>query len=158
MSYIIDNLYLSSVFEVKSYNLYEKSSLIVNAANEVLHNSPHDCTILNLNWYDTPSQDINKGNLLFKIIDFMDMFLSDNKIVVVNCYAGISRSTTIVLAYLIYKFKWSLEESLSYVRNKRHIINPNEGFMRQLKNIETSLKNHNIKCLETYIKCPPINF
>jgi protein-tyrosine phosphatase len=55
--------------------------------------------------------------------------------------AGISRSVTIVTAYLIKKFKYSLEEVLHIMQRKRSKVipslkqvNPNRGFVEQLRN------------------------
>ena len=54
--------------------------------------------------------------------------------------AGISRSVTIVTAYLIKKFKYSLEEVLHIMQRKRNKVrpqdiqvNPNRGFVEQLR-------------------------
>ena len=45
---------------------------------------------------------------------------------------GISRSTTVVLAYLIATTKMTPREALAAVRSKRTIVRPNRGFMSQL--------------------------
>ena len=46
---------------------------------------------------------------------------------------GISRSTTVVLAYLIATTKMTPREALAAVRSKRTIVRPNRGFMSQLE-------------------------
>ncbi|CAL8080718.1 unnamed protein product [Orchesella dallaii] len=53
--------------------------------------------------------------------------------VLVHCYYGVSRSATIVLAYLMHKYNISLEEALERVKSKREAIGPNHGFISQLK-------------------------
>ncbi|VDD75787.1 unnamed protein product [Mesocestoides corti] len=50
----------------------------------------------------------------------------------VHCMAGISRSATIVLAYLIKHQKMSLADAYHHVRGIRPCIQPNLGFWRQL--------------------------
>ena len=63
---------------------------------------------------------------------FIDKALSDKKSkVFVHCMAGISRSVTIVVAYLMNEMTY--REALAYVRSKRSIANPNPGFIRQLQ-------------------------
>ena len=47
-----------------------------------------------------------------------------------------SRSATLVLAYLMKSRKWSLAEALSSVKANRPCICPNEGFMDQLRLFE----------------------
>jgi Dual specificity phosphatase, catalytic domain len=46
---------------------------------------------------------------------------------------GISRSTTVVIAYLIATTKMTPHEALASVRSKRTIVRPNRGFMSQLQ-------------------------
>jgi dual specificity MAP kinase phosphatase len=46
---------------------------------------------------------------------------------------GISRSTTVVMAYLIATTKMTPREALATVRSKRTIVCPNRGFMSQLQ-------------------------
>lgn len=53
--------------------------------------------------------------------------------VFVHCAAGISRSATIVLAYLLFKNKqWTPTRAYEFLRSKRPIVHPNEGFQTQL--------------------------
>lgn len=58
--------------------------------------------------------------------------------VLVHCRAGISRSATLVLAFLMLKKNLSVQEALRTVRSKRAII-PNDGFLRQLCELDDRL-------------------
>ena len=66
--------------------------------------------------------------------------LAENKNVIVHCAAGISRSSSLVIAYLMIENRWLYEEAYNYVKSKRSIINPNIGFVKQLKALEYRLK------------------
>lgn len=59
--------------------------------------------------------------------------------VLVHCYAGRSRSATIVIAYLMYSGA-SFKESLALLKNCRPIIQPNSGFLRELENYQPMTK------------------
>lgn len=50
--------------------------------------------------------------------------------VLVHCFAGVSRSATMTIAYLMKEHKLTFYESMSFVRKKRSIIFPNIGFQR----------------------------
>ena len=39
----------------------------------------------------------------------------------IHCYAGISRSGMVVVAYLMYKNKWTRDEALAYVREQPQV-------------------------------------
>ena len=49
-----------------------------------------------------------------------------------HCFGGISRSATIVIAYMMKKEMMNLEEAFNYVKERRDIINPNDGFIKKL--------------------------
>jgi protein-tyrosine phosphatase len=53
----------------------------------------------------------------------------------VHCAAGVSRSPTIVLAYLIVEEKMTLREAFDLVAARRFVL-PNEGFMGRLMELE----------------------
>ena len=53
--------------------------------------------------------------------------------VLVHCVQGISRSATVVIAYLMYvNPDWSLEHTVQYVKARRSIVNPHTGFLSKL--------------------------
>lgn len=53
--------------------------------------------------------------------------------VLVHCYAGVSRSATLVAAYLMARYGWSDGLALAYIRSIRPRVNPNRGFLRMLR-------------------------
>lgn len=57
-------------------------------------------------------------------------------VVLVHCMAGMSRSATIVCAYLLATTSMNTQEAISFVRSKRPIIQPNYGFEKQLRSWE----------------------
>lgn len=59
--------------------------------------------------------------------------------VLVHCRAGVSRSVTICLAYLMFTAKIRLEAAFEHVRSKRSMISPSLNFMRQLEQFEKEL-------------------
>jgi len=54
-------------------------------------------------------------------------------VTLVHCFAGISRSPTIVIAYLMKEKKMTFAEAFEYCKSKRPIIDPNSGFVEQLQ-------------------------
>jgi len=64
---------------------------------------------------------------------FIENAISRGGNVLVHCYAGISRSTTIVVGFMMYKYGTSLQATFDIVKSKRTIIFPNYGFILQLK-------------------------
>lgn len=56
--------------------------------------------------------------------------------VIVHCHFGVSRSATITIAFIMEKYKMTFEDAYEYVRDRRKFINPNPGFITQLKEYE----------------------
>jgi hypothetical protein len=52
---------------------------------------------------------------------------------------GISRSSSITIATMMWLKKWTLAESLYYVAGRRPYVRPNTGFMNQLGQWEMKL-------------------
>jgi hypothetical protein len=71
--------------------------------------------------------------------DFIDSVHKINGRILVHCFAGISRSATIVISYLMKTKLISTEKSIALVKNIRSTINPNFGFYCALKNFEKEL-------------------
>ncbi|XP_028312820.1 dual specificity protein phosphatase 26-like [Gouania willdenowi] len=58
--------------------------------------------------------------------------------VLVHCQVGVSRSATLVLAYLMLKQNLTLVEAICAVKQNRGVI-PNRGFIRQLITLDQQL-------------------
>ncbi len=56
-------------------------------------------------------------------------FISGGEVVFVHCHAGVSRSASIVISYLMKKYKKPFEEMKTLVKSKRPKIHPNSGFI-----------------------------
>lgn len=68
---------------------------------------------------------------------FIDNAVNKNENILVHCHLGVSRASTTVIHYLMKKWNKSFDEVFSYVKGKRPIINPNPGFRKQLKSVES---------------------
>ena len=80
---------------------------------------------------DTPKEEIVEYvHACNKIIE--DGLLNNKKILV-HCLMGLSRSPSIIVAYLMKKNSWSFDEAVKFVNSKRtHPININFGFTHKL--------------------------
>ncbi|XP_050671106.1 dual specificity protein phosphatase 13-like isoform X2 [Leptidea sinapis] len=86
---------------------------------------------------DMPSTDISR---YFHIAaNFIDDGLSRGGRVLVHCFMGVSRSATCALAFLMIKRGMTFTEAVALVRSRRD-IHPNEGFVRQLQDLDRELR------------------
>ena len=60
--------------------------------------------------------------------------------VLIHCAAGISRSATITIAYLMKSRNMKYDDAFNFVRSRRDVIYPNQGFVNALKQFEKELE------------------
>lgn len=75
--------------------------------------------------------------LAAECVPFINDCIKCNSNVLVHCNAGVSRSSAIVIGYLIFVKKYSYSEAYDIVKNVRNCIKPNSGFEKQLKMLVT---------------------
>ena len=51
----------------------------------------------------------------------------------IHCMAGVSRSASLVIFYIMKEKKWDYDKSFEFVQKIRTFINPNSDFVNQLK-------------------------
>lgn len=77
-----------------------------------------------------------------------DCFLSTDGVkarggrVLIHCHAGISRSATVCMAYIMKSLGYNLRSAYDYVKNRRSCVSPNLHFMGQLLEYEKRLGHH----------------
>uniref|UniRef100_A0A8C7Y6N3 Dual specificity protein phosphatase n=1 Tax=Oryzias sinensis TaxID=183150 RepID=A0A8C7Y6N3_9TELE len=89
-----------------------------------------------------PVEDNHKEDIscwFLEAIEFIDSVRDSSGRVLVHCQAGISRSATICLAYLMKRKRIRLDEAFEFVRRRRSIISPNFSFMGQLLQFESQV-------------------
>jgi len=59
--------------------------------------------------------------------------------VLVHCFAGVSRSSSCVIAYLMREHEMTYIDALQFVRKARPVVCPNFGFEKQLQEYEAEL-------------------
>lgn len=86
---------------------------------------------------DTP--ETNLFELFIDMCEWIDERLKKNLNVLIHCRAGISRSATIVIAYIMWKNNLKKDDAYYFVKLRRNCICPNIGFNLQLINWEIYL-------------------
>ncbi|CAL8391641.1 unnamed protein product [Arctogadus glacialis] len=108
-----------------------KVSHVLNVAYGVGNLFPDQLTYKTVNILDVPDTPIT--SYLADCSSFIDLARAKPGVVLVHCNAGISRSTSIVIGYLMLREGLSFEEALGQVKHARPSVCPNAGFYQQLK-------------------------
>ncbi|KAM9716110.1 dual specificity protein phosphatase 13A-like [Menidia menidia] len=86
---------------------------------------------------DSPSFDISR--YFYPSAEYIQSALTTNGArVLVHCAVGVSRSASLVLAYLMIHHHYSLLQAINKVKECRWIF-PNSGFLKQLHALEMKL-------------------
>lgn len=138
ISRITDNLYLSSFVGTTEYNLLKfKITCVISACRETPKVQMKNVESIKLEVQDKPTEFLAK--YFDFIADKINEVIKKNGIVLVHCVAGISRSTSMILAYLMKHKRMRLRDAHALVKSKRSFIRPNLGFWKQLIDYEIGL-------------------
>lgn len=102
---------------------------IVNTSNHIVH---HVYNILDL-------EDFNISKFFDRVIRDIQEGLKRGS-VLVHCAAGVSRSASCVIAYLMKTRSWTFQQAMGFVKQKRRVIFPNYGFQQQLRVFQRELQ------------------
>jgi atypical dual specificity phosphatase len=83
---------------------------------------------------DTPEEDLSE--YFGSVSDILEQCIVGRKPVLVHCLGGISRSPTLVCAYLMKSCGLTWRQALEFVKAKRSCVDPNIGFLSQLEEWE----------------------
>jgi len=130
-----DNIWLGSLESacdrhgLKMHNVQN----VVSAVYDINPIFPDDPELLYLKVpvIDKPTADIAKH--FDRAIDFIDTAVKKKQGVLIHCVYGISRSSTLVCAYLVRKHGMSVKAAIEHVKKRRPQAEPNSGFLIQLE-------------------------
>ncbi|XP_050090933.1 dual specificity protein phosphatase 18 [Anopheles aquasalis] len=89
-----------------------------------------------------PVKDNREANLeryFHEVADLIEEESNANGVTLVHCVAGISRSATLCLAYLMKHHRMSLKDAYNHIKDKRPQVRPNVSFVKQLMDFEQQL-------------------
>ena len=152
MSLIIDHLYLSPVVVSRDTSFFKAKKIthVLVAAKSLKQHFPETVTYHQLQLSDNPTANISK--YFAEGIRFLHEAISKEQNVLVHCMGGISRSTSMVIAYVMFTMNLSFEKAFAFVKKQHSKTNPNPGFVSQLKKLEDAIAEYNTLKTEKYEK------
>uniref|UniRef100_A0A667XZQ9 Dual specificity phosphatase 19b n=1 Tax=Myripristis murdjan TaxID=586833 RepID=A0A667XZQ9_9TELE len=109
-----------------------KVSHVLNVAYGVANLFPDQLVYKTLNILDLPDTDIT--SYLGDCSSFIDQAREQSGVVLVHCNAGVSRSSSVVIGYLMLREGLSFSDAYQQVKQARPSVCPNPGFFQQLQN------------------------
>ena len=139
---VTENLYLSSAAAIKTDRVRSLGiTNIINCTLEIPNLNIPSLECIQIHVEDTPSARL--GIYFDRCADKIHQVSSRGGRTLVHCVAGISRSASLCIAYLMKYQKMKLDEAYHHVKKRRPVIRPNVGFWRQLIEFERRLYGKN---------------
>lgn len=151
---VLPDLYLGNFKDAR-----DREQLARNNITHILsiHDSSapilQEMTYLCISAADLPSQNLTQH--FRQSIVFMHESRLKGEGCLVHCLAGVSRSVTLVVAYIMTVTGLGWQEALAAVRVARPCAGPNLGFQRQLQEFETTQASQFREWLRTEYKENP---
>ncbi|XP_065582628.1 dual specificity protein phosphatase 3-like [Artemia franciscana] len=133
-SYVLRSLGITHVLNTAAHDYGLDPAIDQRYSYGAVRTSQSFYNHLSIKYFGIPAVDIVSYNLsrhFNEAAEFIDEALRKGGKILVHCQMGISRSATLVIAFLMIKKQLSVEEAIKTVRMKRFIY-PNDGFLRQL--------------------------
>lgn len=132
MSQIFDNLWIAGAEDVYSHSFLSKifpTHIINCTTNESLYYGEIFVERFRIQLKDNNEDDTNE---IIEGANLINKLLVPESRIIVHCAAGISRSATVVIAFLILHKGYSYKQAFDFVLEKRPVINPNKFYLEFL--------------------------
>ncbi|CAJ1854046.1 unnamed protein product [Sphenostylis stenocarpa] len=132
-SRIAEHIYLGSDTVAKNHELLRQNGIthVLNCVGFVCPEYFKGDFVYKTLWLqDSPTEDIT--SILYDVFDYFEDVREQGGRVLVHCCQGVSRSTTLVIAYIMWREGQSFEDAFQFVKTARAVTNPNMGFACQL--------------------------
>ena len=129
-------LFLSDYFAASDIEELDRNNImtVVNISDQPRNNQVRSLYEENgIQHVFFPCEDEPEENIDRYFSAFLDLMEKAPKPVLVHCWAGISRSATLAIIFVIVYMEMSVTDAFLHVRKQRPVIGPNGGFMKQIR-------------------------
>nr|CDS25432.1 Dual specificity protein phosphatase 10 [Hymenolepis microstoma] len=152
LSQILDFLYLGNSRDARNFESLKKLGIthIINATRDLPNyvEDNGDIKYLRVAVEDSGTADLTP--YFTPTIEFIDVTVRSQGRVLVHCQEGVSRSASLVVAYIMAHSNLSLMHALTVVSHARPIICPNINFLGQLDQFYQSIQHSNNTYFQSY--------
>uniref|UniRef100_A0A915CPQ4 Protein-tyrosine-phosphatase n=1 Tax=Ditylenchus dipsaci TaxID=166011 RepID=A0A915CPQ4_9BILA len=153
ISEINDHLYLSGAGVFRPEKMKQKKiSCVINATTEEPNAYLPGVDCVKIRIEDSPHARLD--HYFDMVADKIRSVKERGGRTLVHCVAGVSRSASLCIVYLVKYERMSLRQAYHYVKSARPIIRPNIGFWKQMVEYEKKLRGHSTVSMVTVDSCP----
>jgi protein-tyrosine phosphatase len=129
-SLIMNGVYLGTLYDASNKERLERLSIksVLNACGSSYTNTPN---YMELPLDDSESEEIQR--YFDESYHFIEDSVQRGDRILVHCFAGISRSSTLIIHWVARKLNIPLSCAYQFVVRRRPVVRPNDGFIQQLE-------------------------
>lgn len=141
---ITNKVYLGNLSGTKEFTYFKAEGithiLSILGSDDFEFKSPPEIEGLNLIRKQIKVDDNANENIIQYFGECID-YIEESEKVYVHCIAGVSRSSSVVIAYFIWKYQCTYKLAFNFINEIRKIA-PNKGFVDQINMFEKLLKKN----------------
>ncbi|KAI6661582.1 Dual specificity protein phosphatase 10-like [Oopsacas minuta] len=142
---ILPHLVLGNVYDADNKQVLQKLNVgyIINVSEHIPFKFEKD-----FKYFRVPTKDNTGANLTTYFngaFEFIETARTKGSVVFIHCHAGISRSVSITIAYMIKYYKMGLYQAYNFIKARRPCVAPNLNFMGQLLAFEKQVREEELK-------------
>ncbi|CAF3578151.1 unnamed protein product [Rotaria sp. Silwood1] len=145
-SYIMPNLYLGSAMCRNETIISMLKITHIMSFSDYPEKRIQSKNTKTLHWQISDSLSTKLLSVFPSAVEWISKAVNDDKgTVLVHCDQGVSRSASVVIAYLLHSncnFS-TVDSALNHVKSKRSVIRPNESFLQQLEEYSSTISTKN---------------
>lgn len=137
---VVPGVYVSDAYASSSRAVLKHHNIthIVVAGSELPIHFPDEFSYKQFDIQDTQDSEVSK--CFRESNEFIGQALTANGKVLIHCAMGVSRSSTLAIAFIMARFKIGYKKAKEIVKSKHQDTRPNAGFISQLQAYEEELK------------------
>ena len=139
--HVTEGIFLGSLRTAQNKTVFEQLNMthVLTCGRNMKTSLPAGTCHLQLEVEDNEVEDLSPH--FDRAISFIKTAISQKGTVLIHCFAGVSRSSTVCVAYLMKEKGMRCNEAIDFVKTCRPAINPNPSFRIQLQKYEELLRN-----------------
>ena len=138
-TFTVPNSHQNKIIQIENTIESRRSSTLLQEFNESLFENS-TVEYAKFNWSHYQDNFFEYLNVAFT---FIEKQRKKNRNIMVHCQCGVSRSASIVIAYIMFDQKLGFHDALALVKSKSPTANPHLTFVCQLLELEKHLKSNN---------------
>ena len=140
MSKIIDNIWLGGVVDVNNPGFYSQITHVINCTDREVKYKMLRAESVKLDLTDEEENFADVKTRILRGARYLNFWntAAKDQMIMVHCMAGISRSPSIIIAYLTIYRGYHYDDAFAFVAKKHGFIRPNQLYENVLRSLQPS--------------------